>query len=662
MTDFFFYTDYESFISQDAGDRFGPISDSNYRVDSKTNVAASSKAYAVCDGLVFVQRSTSGNLNIILKPLVQPGFNIGKISYYIYREILPSSLISGQNVATRTSNALTEKVWYNQEKTDANSETGPNTPSIDALGISYSATGTGNLLVPDTHTIESVFLKADENQLPLIKAGDHIGNFVGGATKCGFEIIVERVGKDPKMAIGRSAEHIVTISQPLGTTDYQKFLHYHLKEEILQFLDPAPFFGMFSGIENGLKIKSTTGAAPTLSNLISKFQNKNRIYLDIRSEYDYSYNYYYQFGTNLGCSSNATHTVATIPEYNYYTQNMTSGSGYGTWPIFIVDNLTVNALTGNDQHGSLFLKLPNANATLKCVYFSEGKKRGKTRENKFEFPQNNALLELSSWIYDSGSNQPVFGSAYVLMKLVYDRSSSYTGLFKPSSSTISHKFAVNRLKADLEMGPEDVAIRSYYNGTVVERIEYPEYAGDIYAAQLGIAKDSHSYAFFTSPNNDIGYLSNESTRPNFTFLTMVHKNKTDFMSTLYSLAQNIDIEVNNIGDEILPVETIRLLKRGDDALSNTLEPALFDTVQITHEQYDDLLSLASTSGFITDFDIYLSTKKEETTGTEIAGFHVSNILLTLEGLEFVPDTGSTQIRKKTVDTTINLNSIITKDL
>ena len=662
MTDFFFYTDYESFISQDAADRFGPVSDSTYRVDHKINVAASSKAYAVCDGIVLVQRSTTGNLNIILKPLTHPGFNIGKVAYYIYREILPSSLISGQNVAIRTNNALTEKVWYNQEKTDTNAETGPNTPSIDTLGISYSATGAGEFLVPDSHTIESVFLKEGNIQLPLIKAGEHIGNFAGGATKCGFEIIVEKAGKNQPMSVARSAEHIITITEPLGSTDYQKFLHYHMKEEILQFLDPAPFFGLFYGIENGLKIKSSAGSTPVLSDLISKFQNKNRIYIDIRSEYDYSYNYYYQFGTSLGCSSNTADTYTTIPEYNYYTQNISSASGYGTWPVFIVDNLTANTLTGNNQHGVFFLKLPNANATLKCTYLQEGKKRGKPRDNKFEFLQGNSLMELSSWIYENSSNQKVFGSAYVLLKLVYDRSSAYIGLFNPGTSSISHKFPVNRLKVDLDSGLEDVAIRSYYNGPVVERIEYPEYAGDIYAAQLGITKDKFCYTFFTSPNSDIGYLGNQSTQPNFTFLTMVHKGKTDLMSTLYSLAQNIDVEVNNIGDETDPVETIRILKRGSDALSNSLEPMLFDAVQITHAQYNDLMNLVTMSGFIPNFDVYLSTKQEETTGMEIEGFHVSNILLTLEGLEYVPGSSNSQIRKKTVETTLTLNSIITKDL
>ncbi len=668
MADFFFFTDVESLISQDVADRFGPVSDLEYRADTKFNVSSNSKAYAVCDAFVLVQNDTSSGINIILKPIVQPDFNIGQISYFIYRGIDPASLINGINIATRTNNDLTEKVWHNQEVTDTNSETGPNVPSVAMIGLSYSSTGIDDLLVPDTDTIESVFFKADDYQLPMINAGDHIGNFIGGSIKCGFEIIVERVGIEPTMKIARAQEHVIIITDLLGTTDYEKFLHFHKKEEILNYIDPAAFFGIFSHSQVGLKLKSTASATFTITDLILKFQNKNRIYLDIRNEYDYSYNYYYQYGSSLGLSFDPEDTSLTIPVFDFYVENASLTTSYGSWPIFIIENQIAIELYENESHGSMFLKMPDENNVLKSVYFLEGRKNGKERginkdgaSSKFEFPvAEEPLISGSSWVYDdSGTSK--FGASYVFAKLVFDNTTEYVGLFHPGKSIIDHLFSINKLKVDFfERGEDDVVLKVYQNATTIERNEYPEHCGELYGAYVGLAKDSDSYVFFSHANQDIGRYRKESAQPNFTFITALHKGYYDFFLLLGQLTDTIDIDVREIEDDPEPHNTLRMLSKSIDILENKIEPSMFDCLQFSHDEYDDLVNLANTSDFIPGFDVYFSVKQEDTLVREMNAFQWRQVQITLEGLEFVPGSGDSMIRKKTVETGLYLKTSIPK--
>jgi hypothetical protein len=661
MSDFFFFTDMESFTGQDANDRYGPLSDTQYRVDTRFNVTAASKAYAVCDGLVLVQWDTNSGMNIILKPTVQPDFNAGKVAYFIYKGIDPTSLINGANIALRTKNDLTEKVWHNQEVTDLNAEITPsNTPSIDAIGLSYSATGVDDLLVPDTDTIDAVFMKQDDRQLPLINAGQHIGSFIGGGTKCGFEIILERVGEDPTMKAARTKDHIIEITDPLGTTDYQKFLHFHKKEAVLNYIDPAAFFGLFSNSQTKFTIKSTASTTYTIPQLIIKFQNKNRIYLDIRSEYDYSFNYYYTYGSQLGLSFDPADTPLTAPVFDFYTQNASSVTTYGSWPVFIIENQAVVEVTNDETHGKLFLKIPDENSVLKSIYFVEGRKNGKARENKFEDPSADTLTELSSWVYDD-SGVDKFGASYLFLKLVFNRATDYEGLFYPGRSSLNHLFPISRLKMNLNMEENDVAIKSYTNGSVISRIEDPEYFGDLYGSYVGIAKDAHSYSFFAFPNYDIGFQRNDSIQPQFSFVTSLHRNAYDFMTLLYRLSGNISFEINEIesGEDLY--KAVRILDNSEDVLNSKIDPALLDIVQFTHEEYEGLITLINSSNFVSGLDVYLAINSAETIIQQIANHQRQQLRLTLEGLEFVPGSNDTLLQTKRVDTDIYLNTLITKD-
>jgi hypothetical protein len=658
MADFFFFTDVESILSQEIGDNFGPISNTEYNLDSFQTVTENANAYAICDSLVLVQESNDGHLNIILKPLTYPDFNIGRIEYFIFKGIKKSSLINGNEVAIRTSNDLTENLWLRQEQTDKNSGSTPSNPLKKHLGVDYISSGIDVFKITEEQSIESVFFKEGDIQLAKVKGGDSIGQFVGGSTKCGVQIIVERVGFYPSMELARKGKHKLNISEPLGTTQYQQFLHYHLKEEILNYIDPVSFLGMFSQSKNKLIIKSLLGSTIELPNLIQKFHNKNRIYLDIRNEYDKSFNYYQLYGPSIGFSSDSSLDATSITQYNFYTQNASSTGNYGLWPIFIIEGEPILVLSENELHGKLFLKIPDVNNVLSGIYIQNGWLNGLSRENKFEFNVTaETIIELTSWKYNDGGTN-FFGSAYLVVKTIYDKTKNYEGFFNSNNDVISHIFDINNLKVDFSQNVDDVAVKVFHSGTIIEKNFGAENFGDTYTACVGIAKDFATHVLFTSASSDIGFLKNPADKPNFEFISGLYKRKISFLNNLEHLTKNFECETFEHTQETSTLIGLTFLKTSHDSLDNNFEPTLFDCIQLTHAEFNQLVTL-SNSNFISDFSVYISTKRDDTTFIEFERYQFKTTQITLEGLSFAPGS-STDLEKKIVDTNIFINSYITK--
>lgn len=659
MADFCFFTDFESFLSQDVSDRFGPISDSQYRVDSLFNVTTSAKAYAPCAATIMVQITASGGMNFILKPKDQPKLNIGKIEYIIYRGLQKSKTINGSDVAARINNDLNEKIWSNQEETDANNDTGPNTPNIAALGVAYSNTGVGAFEVLDTDLIESVFFKVDDVQLVEVKAGDYIGDFKGGAEKASIEFVVERLGESSEMALARKDEHIITITSVLGATQAENFFHYNEKEQILGYIDPAAFYSMFRYGEDNLTINSTLDDTYNILDLVQKFKNKNRIYLDIRNEQDYSYNYYKNYGENIKISLDADTPPDPLPEKNFYTENL-SGTSYGRWPIFFIEGQTAVDITTDNEHGKLLIQLSDTNQVLKACYLTEVRNNG-SKTGTFHFVEDNStLFEISSWVYDNDGSFD-FGCAYILMKTVFDRESNYEGLFAPGSNSISHVFPINKLKVSFDMEPNDVIMKVYQDAGIIQHYTYPEHFGETYAAFVGLAKDSHSCTFFTHPNENIGFLRNAGRKPNFTFISSRHGGKKDFFWLLHSLSGNVAFQLREVTLNDEPLNTIQYLDDTQSSLDVNISPNHINTIQLTHDEYDDILVLIESSNFELDYNVYLSVNPLNTKLRDIPGYVLQYSQLTLEGLEFKPDTGDSVLQKLSVNTGIFIQSLIAKD-
>jgi hypothetical protein len=653
---FYFFTDFESFIGQSLSDRFGPLSNTQYKLDTSFDISSGAKIYAVCDGNVLIQTAPSGNLNIILRPSSQPKFNIGNIEYIIYRGVLASSLIDGIKVANRNNNDLTEYAWSNQEITDTNRQTGPNDASAQVLGANYTSIGLGTLLVDDSDTIDSVFFKEDDIQLIPVKAGDHIADFVGSPTKGNFEIITEKIGTDITMKTARLDENIFTSSTSIGSTNAQRILHLLEKEEILSRIDPSSFFGMFQN--SSLNILTATTNQYTVEDIVQKFQNKNRIYLDIRSEFNLSYNVFDDFDSEIGVSLVVATPPVPLTFYHYYDEVLSNTTTYGIWPIFIIEDVQPVEFTNNNEHGNFLLELKNTGAAIRAVQFINGKS-GVERKDIFCYPDQNFQFELSSWVYNDGTyNQ--FGSAVIKIKLVYEKRGNQQTFFPRSSDTLQTLFPMTWMQTEISGQVNDVIIKVWRDSAVVEHIEYPEIYGDIYTASLGIAEDAEAFTFFSYPSGGFGHKRRSELASNSQFITSKFPDGIDFFNVVHKTAENVSFELIEVDLEGFPANVINTRSNSISPFLNRIEPRYLNTINITKTEKSTIDSILTNAGFIPNTPVCLSMKVSQSEIRRIPQFEFRRNQLVLHGIVYQTGSANAEVEVSEVDTGVFVQTIIKK--
>ncbi|MCV9931742.1 hypothetical protein OIU80_05555 [Flavobacterium sp. LS1R47] len=326
-------------------DAFGPVTGSlttKYRTTSKIRATGTDpvKVMAICNGQVLIQPQTGDatKVNLILKP--SDTYAPLKIKYFIYRGVNKADLI-GNNILKPVVNndpnqpIFLNKLWtqyiaFNTSLKDPG--TGQNFPlpnEFPSFLIGYDETQSDNTL------IENYFTKKDINisyQIPLCKAGEHLGNFTG---EIGLDIVLdhgdyqlqnqeELFKLDLKFA--REKEHVfdtatIPSSTPVKVKRYKEYIH--------QFMDAAAFWGSHMECGNiktiATEIAKTAGLTKNddiFSKIVNKYQTQNKIYLYIQAENNRSYNYY----------------DTTRKVYGFSTAGqLNTSSG---WPI-IIEELTV---------------------------------------------------------------------------------------------------------------------------------------------------------------------------------------------------------------------------------------------------------------------------------------------------------------------------------
>lgn len=186
--------------------------------------------------------------------------------------------------------------------------------------------------LPSNLNIEKIYDNSQEELRPLfVKQGEWFGDFTNNH-KIGFEIVTssDRISID--LAYLKKEKH------QIDATDLDGLELRAKKEEILSFIDPAAFFGLhfdygiyISSYLNGQKTTEKKKQNDLFNLLIDKFNTKNRVYLDIRSDFGYSYNFYQNYndgtGKDIKIGNSATTPIAEI--YGIL------GNG---WPIVAIDN------------------------------------------------------------------------------------------------------------------------------------------------------------------------------------------------------------------------------------------------------------------------------------------------------------------------------------
>jgi len=417
---------------------FGPLqwatgpSNNKYNVSSMHfarspfgSVTQRPSAYAVCDGSIIFRSisqlgstdpADSGLVDIILKPSVQSEVN-PRIKYFVYKSVLLKSVASKDtggnwNFKTNTSISGLESKWVT--RFIANSTVTP-IPIPLIGGVSGLNDIFGNP-ASDLSYLDDLF--GDNNLSFSVNAGDEIGRFpneddhlntnlVADADNSfcvfGFEILLDNYGFHPKLGdigtpIGHRHHsfsdgfdgyqdamlkaHILDftgsgLSHTAGDFTSQageRFKYETSKEEILNYMDPAAYFGNFSrrsvsendtltlhrkGIFSdeggtGTLIIPRPGSSKSQKRLISEyllfseesasnriFSNYDKVYVDLRDQYGNSHNYFHRYGLAEGTPvpdeikdlkisfSSSSGTIKSVSSKQRYQD----GSNIRTYPL-----------------------------------------------------------------------------------------------------------------------------------------------------------------------------------------------------------------------------------------------------------------------------------------------------------------------------------------
>lgn len=357
MAKIHFFTDVNDLDSQTiAGSAFGVVPNQPLKfnvVDWFTSQSTDIMAYAVCGGEVFIE-SIVGNstlINLILKPSQQPPFNFPKVKFFIYRGILKSSLIDN-GIIKENAGDLSETLWKAQQALNValniNEE-----PSEELLGI--------NNHFFDSDKVEEAFYAQDETiQLPTVKAGWSLARFSN--TNFGFQIVLESSNYEVNFKYIRSLEHIIDLSSEPDSTQFEQFSLLHKKEEILNYFDSSAFWGMFYNSDNKLRVMIQSSiqllnGQQVYDNILSKYLNKNKVYIDIRNEINQSYNFYENYGSDLKLNIDNS-GESTIDYYR---------SG---WPFFYLE--PGDLPSGEAEITEIVLKLGGGAYSEFMLYLSSG--------------------------------------------------------------------------------------------------------------------------------------------------------------------------------------------------------------------------------------------------------------------------------------------------
>lgn len=332
---------------------YGPVDNSRYRVTSLHSIVddkliEDAKCFAICDGNIRFQQDNTNSelLNMVLYP-VNVDFNGIPVKYFVYRGIMKKSIIDeNSKILIDNPSDLTILKIINEINTknqDENQDENQGVPSINCLGIGFSATNPIlNLHLKDNDLIDTLFFENTTFKPIKVNGGDSLGLF--NRTVFGIEIILENVMYEPSLDILRNV-NLQTGGNILDTNNIDFALDINnptpqekraFRERILSYLDPCAFFSNFYSKGINIYENKSISKNDLYDQIISKFTTCNKIYIDIRNQNGMSLNYYKQYlGDNcnikIDLSGNFSNTLQDTV-YNTYS-----------WPIKILENSIFNS-------------------------------------------------------------------------------------------------------------------------------------------------------------------------------------------------------------------------------------------------------------------------------------------------------------------------------
>jgi hypothetical protein len=202
-------------------------------------------------------------------------------------------------------------------------------------------------------------------ELSLIEAGKSLGSFAIGVG--GMDVVLSDGSYmhnfdngDFKFDLTYARSNNVTISVASGTAWEKKIK----KEQCLQFLDIAAFYGFF--VKEG-KVTSTNNGVVTekkghqiYTDLLSPFATKNKWYFYIRSDRTRSYNFY----DNYPISSAGPNNLKMGLQENILVESI---FGTNAWPL-LINTQQAAPVAGNGNKNNLFVQFVTDNNVNTMLY------------------------------------------------------------------------------------------------------------------------------------------------------------------------------------------------------------------------------------------------------------------------------------------------------
>jgi hypothetical protein len=690
--DYYFFTDINQqasnasdYIKVQTSGSYGPIVPSTpltneYRVTSLHSASYNPTAYAACDGIVCVQRipatipsASPPQVNVILKPLVQPALNFAPIKYVIYKGILESSLISGTDVAAEANNQLTEFVWHEQAKKNKSAGTTASAPA-EALGVGLTAASppipndTINDPFHAEQPIDNLFYRSGVSfQLPTVKGGWSIGQF--DKTAFGIEVLMEGLNFNHPLSLARQLEYKISRAALTGSeSDAEKFDHWHAKEQVLGFMDPCAFYGSF--FRAGIQAK-LSGKVPFVKksgnglyqDVLFPFANKNTAYLDIRNEHNFYFNYFGNYNDIIRVGN-------PLSSVDYYESG---------WPILKLTSSNLQANNTTNARNVFQLRLEEGDNPKPLIYVSQGYRELRTKGDKFPEELTSAERFFDAFLpFGTGHTTPKNASGPNSLTFVVP---NVTGLgattpvscyirlkyLKQEQGTTSEPRVIQSANyLDNLIWPVDLNIR--FAGT--PRIKSFVFEEEVYVnaqdeagllfdciANVGIAQDDDNTSFFLVPTNIRTRAEAAST---LVTLTGETSDSPDHYPNFVAFKYPLEKVVKSTLTLPAVVPVARFVSEG-----NFLEKEWFDVpdfdkfflIMVANNTYAKWKTrIAAPGGFDGHFRTYLGIKNIKTQ-TDTVGVEYTSFELVLRGYAFDASGKNYEVREIGTDPVNNTNNL-----
>ncbi len=620
-----FFIDKNSISSvQLSEDAFGGLPDENnferYNLENRLVLAVDAPAFSITQSVVLAieNQQNPSLINMALMPL--NSFTAGlPILIFIYRGLRKSALLNGTDIKVEDStwdgNNILKIIKNNQDKINQKLGTSEIAQST-SLGMQFGS-------LPNDKYIESLFFDNTDDFHPIIvPSGCQIGKFQGGTTTAGIEVLLDRVGYEPQLAILKSDKNVFSIEKLNvdGLTDKEKlrerFINRTIKEEILNHIDITAFYG--SCRNQGINVVGLEND----NTFLEKFYNKNSVYIDIRDERGFSYNHFYRYDDEINIA---------LPENNGINYTLTPY--YAKWPLLKITN---SEFITSDK--KIYLKIPlsggipeNLNilsSLTKGVTLSIPKKSEQhfvlatqLRDGTIKLKESEPVA-LKNWTY---TNNKLGANIFLLKKGVLGKNNS----LEENNLIWDSFFSLNMNNffgtTNIEDGEYRIKTYAPYNSNILADAQNNE----VFLPTIGIAVDKFNITFFAFYDTNVFSETNNRYLPLMKLLgtgryklslsdsEINYDPNNKGLGFLYQITKNQ--QINNYEllhssfqrpEDNTTKEALIYAKLGEKETDLFFEN--FHAISITHQEYNVLKQIESNNpDFINQHPHYLTKNNSE---------------------------------------------------